>query len=326
MTNKKYIQWLLLEPEGLLSESEVEELHQWMLESEENKQLAEKVRQSASIVASYQKDLNINLDTSYEEFKNKQAIIPTSQTIFRARPKMGYLKWAAGILIITVILFLIWDQFAPKQTAKMVGPISGYMLPDGSRLWLGEASEFLYAFDEKLRWSSLRGKAYFEVIADAQKPFETEVPQGKITVLGTAYEIETSDSSQVKVLVKSGKVLYTDIEHSDSTIVNSAEVGFRTAISGMLVQKLDPDIPIASWRQPKFEFRSVPLDSVLNTLQTYYPVEFTAQDRESLSCRINFTFDLVAMDSILLGLETLLEVKFTEQVPGQYLVSGKGFN
>ena len=61
MTENKYIQWLLLEEEGLLSEEDREKLARWLDASETNRQLAERIRNLGALASGYKKDLEIDL-------------------------------------------------------------------------------------------------------------------------------------------------------------------------------------------------------------------------------------------------------------------------
>jgi ferric-dicitrate binding protein FerR (iron transport regulator) len=66
------------------------------------------------------------------------------------------------------------------------------LLPDGSRVWLNNASVLRYpvAFTGTDRTVELAGEAYFEVARDAAHPFRVKVQDGAtVEVLGTSFNI-----------------------------------------------------------------------------------------------------------------------------------------
>jgi len=66
------------------------------------------------------------------------------------------------------------------------------VLPDGTKVWLNAATVLRYptAFTGKDRVVQLNGEAYFEVAADAAKPFRVSVRGGEqVEVLGTHFNI-----------------------------------------------------------------------------------------------------------------------------------------
>lgn len=90
-------------------------------------------------------------------------------------------------------------------------------LPDGTRVWLNAESTLKYpvAFNGRNRQVELNGEAYFEVAANAAKPFRVQVPthtgRGKdsleIAVLGTHFNVMAYDDElQIKTTLLEGAV------------------------------------------------------------------------------------------------------------------------
>ena len=81
------------------------------------------------------------------------------------------------------------------QYNTLVTPRGGQyklVLPDGTKVWLNAATALRYptAFTGKDRMVELDGEAYFEVAADAARPFRVDVKNGeRVDVLGTHFNI-----------------------------------------------------------------------------------------------------------------------------------------
>src|SRR5690606_42004689 len=71
------------------------------------------------------------------------------------------------------------------------GGIYRVTLPDGSKVWLNNASSISFpsSFDTDQRTVSIRGEVYFEVAHDARRPFRVHTAQQEIEVLGTQFNI-----------------------------------------------------------------------------------------------------------------------------------------
>ncbi|KAA2245460.1 FecR family protein [Chitinophaga agrisoli] len=87
-------------------------------------------------------------------------------------------------------------------------------LPDGTRVWLNAASTLRYptAFNGRTRLVQLKGEAYFEVAANAAKPFKVNVLTSQsdsmeVAVLGTHFNIMAyDDEALVKTTLLEGAV------------------------------------------------------------------------------------------------------------------------
>lgn len=77
------------------------------------------------------------------------------------------------------------------------------ILSDGTKVWINSDSklEFPDRFHKNVREVKLTGEAYFEVIADPQKPFYVQVGEAKVQVLGTAFNVSAyQEDQQVELL------------------------------------------------------------------------------------------------------------------------------
>lgn len=151
------------------------------------------------------------------------------QNIFSATPvrsSLHKLYWLGGIaatVILAVSLFLRIDKnnhtissAAKRATvAKTIQSANDHRLvrlADGSTVILNKNSYLTYtrAFNSKRREVTLSGEGYFDIKHDPSKPFLVHAGKITVTVLGTAFNINTT--KKIAVTVTRGKVSVS-VEH-----------------------------------------------------------------------------------------------------------------
>lgn len=148
--------------------------------------------------------VNVNEDEAWERFRKKTFDRRHSTSIIRGR--FTALKIAATIIIgvgVGVLSYLIWQRSNPGTltAASTLQPISK-TLPDGSLVTLNKNSSVIYTktFTGNRRKVTLKGEAFFKVVANKSKPFVIDVDDVTITVVGTSFNIrQAADSTEVSV-------------------------------------------------------------------------------------------------------------------------------
>lgn len=146
------------------------------------------------------------------------------------------------------------------------------VLPDGTKVWLNAASSLRYpvAFSGNTREVRITGEAYFEVAADATRPFSVRFNEkGMVEVLGTAFNINAyTDEPLVKTTLLSGSIRVNKQQvlrpgeqanidnNNDITIENSAET--ENAIA---------------WKKGLFMMSSTDLPALFRQISRWYDIE-----------------------------------------------------
>jgi ferric-dicitrate binding protein FerR (iron transport regulator) len=148
------------------------------------------------------------------------------------------------------------------------------VLPDGTKVWLNAASSVRYptAFTGKERKVVITGEAYFEVAADALKPFLVSVDnKTDIQVLGTHFNVNAyKDEPAVKTTLLQGSVRVVPkgaapvLLHPDEECVLQAD--------GAVVNKVEVETAVA-WINGMFYFKSADLQMVLRQIARWYDVD-----------------------------------------------------
>ncbi|MBC9930041.1 FecR family protein [Chitinophaga qingshengii] len=148
-------------------------------------------------------------------------------------------------------------------------------LPDGTNVWLNAASSISYptAFTGKSRNVSVTGEAYFEVAADAVRPFEVTMNDISILVLGTHFNINAyEDEPTINTTLLEGAVLV-----KTPGAMKHLEPGQQARVKPgsdriEWLKHADVNSSIA-WKNGYFSFDDADIPTVMRQLARWYNIE-----------------------------------------------------
>jgi len=153
------------------------------------------------------------------------------------------------------------------------------VLPDGSRVWLNNASVLRYpvAFTGPDRTVELTGEAYFEVARDAAHPFRVKVQGGAtVEVLGTSFNIMAySDEPTERTTLIDGTIRVT--RNNQSALLKP---GDQTALDASGSLKVTPDVnvqEVIAWKNGYFHFDHASLQTAMRQLARWYDIDVVYQ-------------------------------------------------
>lgn len=179
-----------------------------------------------------------------------------------------------------------WQQMA--RTGR--GQTLRQPLPDGGSLTLDAQSRVEIAyFAARRHVRLLAGAVFFDVAADAERPFVVDVPESdaggmphrargvRITVLGTRFAVERLPKGAVDVQVETGRVRVERVgdggmPHSMHELVPGE--GWRGAggdDAPPVLTRLARAQPVAGWRHGVLAFDDAPLGDTVERLRRYLP-------------------------------------------------------
>ncbi|MER2492730.1 FecR family protein [Catenovulum sediminis] len=184
---------------------------------------------------------------------------------------------AASVMLMVVFgltsLYKNDDQLIVQQTVNQQEYSSGIAqtkkvtLADESVITLNAASKIKVEYtDQQRNVTLLAGEAYFNVAKNADKPFNVITQNGRITVLGTQFNVDQTRDS-VAVNVYEGKVEVKDINDMSQQLLAGDRVAFTSDGSEPKSQfNLKKGV---DWQQGQLRFTNVKLVKVIEKLNRY---------------------------------------------------------
>lgn len=154
------------------------------------------------------------------------------------------------------------------------------ILPDSTEVWLNAESSISYpaTFDSKLRKVSVSGEAYFKVKHNSQWPFEVETKGQTTHVLGTEFNINAYDVSNIRTTLFTGSVAVSATGGKQGfALVPGQTASFNTS-SGIFTS-IDADTAaVRSWLHGRFVFENQSLARIMKELSRWYNFNYHFTD------------------------------------------------
>ncbi len=146
------------------------------------------------------------------------------------------------------------------------------VLPDGTKVWLNAASSLRYpvAVTGNTREVRITGEAYFEVAADATKPFSVHFAEkGVVEVLGTAFNINAyEDEPLAKTTLLRGS-----IRVNRQRVLQPGEEASVSDGNGLTVENSPGAEDAVAWKNGLFIMRGTDLPALFRQISRWYDIE-----------------------------------------------------
>jgi transmembrane sensor len=176
---------------------------------------------------------------------------------------------AAAVLVIGLGLYFGFKNFATYTQTTGNGTQSTLLLPDNSEVVLNSGSEIQY---KKWNWENrraldLQGEAYFKVAKG--KKFEVNTSLGKVTVLGTQFNVKQRDN-RFDVTCYEGKVRVS-YKDREVLLTKGMSVAFKDGksipIPGNMLQSPE-------WLNNEMVFYEADLKSIIAEFERHFDISF----------------------------------------------------
>lgn len=219
----------------------------------------------------------------------------------------GIQKWqiAASFLILVTLGYSLFWYFNNPITVQTAQYAKTVYLSDGSIVTLNKNTELVYPrkFNNNKRTLSLKGEAFFEVKPNPNKPFEINVNDVLVTVLGTSFNIKSEANGYAEVVVKTGKVsVELKNKKNQKIILKKGEKGIYK--SSLLNKEINTNKNFNSWKTGILTFENEPLTSIISQLENYYKTTILIDSKES-NCFASITLENQTLDQALKELQLL---------------------
>ncbi|MCA4806958.1 FecR family protein [Myroides odoratimimus] len=199
-------------------------------------------------------------------------------------------------------------------------------LPDSSTVVLSANSVLSYNHDFNIekRTVKLKGKAFFDIAHNKQKPFTVEVGDFTTSVLGTSFTITEIDSL-TQVTVVTGKVKVSSEKESliePIYLTKNKQFTFNnhTQLSSVNTKDLES---VLTWNKGIINFKQTPLPEVINQLNTWYNTSIQYNSSLIKQKTLTASYNDKSLDYILEDISFLLDLKINKRSNIYYLTQNK---
>jgi Fe2+-dicitrate sensor, membrane component len=147
------------------------------------------------------------------------------------------------------------------------------ILHDGSEVWLNSETrvDFPFVFSKKERLITISGEAYVKVTRDERRPFVVQIAGKRVEVLGTVFNVNSYDSSAVKVSLVTGSV-YIKGEKESLLLKPGEQARFSASGSSISRSKFDERL-VLSWMNGVFYLEDTPLPEIIHVINRWFDIK-----------------------------------------------------
>ncbi len=252
--------------------------------------------------------MDVNVTAALQEHGTKQDNEPPVDVAPEQSGRGFGLRRMAGFgAVAAVLLAVLTFNWGPMRSAltpaetyqTTAGEVREITLADGSSVVLNGASAIEVRFAEGERHVELEaGEALFDVAHDRQRPFTVAAGDGRVTVLGTRFDLALN-GEQVDLEVARGLVRFAGADdEANAVLVKGA---YRsTLVAGVPSQPQAyavSDEP--AWRSGWLDVADIPLAQLLPRLERWTGKSIEVKDQSLLDRRVAGRFRLSQPATVL---------------------------
>lgn len=248
------------------------------------------------------------------------------------KPIRHWLRYAAAVLIVASLGgFAIKNYFFKPQPTVVqtgVGVSRQVRLPDSSIVVLN-ASSTLYIdadFGKEQRNVKLEGEAFFEIRANATRPFNVQHGHLTTTVLGTSFNIRAyPGEQQARIAVASGRVkVAVNGSENQPYLLNYQETLQYNNGTGSIARGKEDTSAIGQWQQKVLNFSNNTLPEMIAELRRQYPDSIRLYTTGTDTTHYSISFHQESIKNILTVLESLTGITYKKE-DGHIIIYSKTY-
>lgn len=272
------------------STDEIQQVYEWLAESEEHRTHFFELEQLWALKAEMNFSNSQRMELAYQQLSTRLKLKKTPSKFGLRFITQHWMKYAALLVIaflLTINFVFISKEEPIAYNTVMVpkGQRVSLLLSDGTTVWLNAESKFSYPtkFSPKDRRVKLEGEGYFEVAHDASSPFTVELQMLNVHVLGTKFNVTAYRNEPCWVTLKEGKVEVATIDHTKRETLLPNDQAYYSAQSGLVLYKNQPVSSIELWTSGDLRFDNKTLKEITHVMERRYDISIKLMDEELAS-------------------------------------------
>jgi ferric-dicitrate binding protein FerR (iron transport regulator) len=313
---------------GEITDSERQELQDWLDESTENELLFQRL-EAAWRAANYRPVVK-----GHERvFRNISAQLRLDDVHARADGKRRslHIRWysAAAIFIAFICVAGLWwygqpsgkpadEAIAQNQvivSSNPRGQKSTVVLPDGTMVRLNSESYIEYPEEfGNQREVRLVGEAFFNVVHDSAHPFIVHSGDVSVRVLGTSFNVQAFPYEEsMSVAVVTGRVVVeqetAQFSRKQGVLLPKEMLRIDHKTGTFEKKTYDPDEMVA-WKDGILAFKKASFNEIADRLERWYGVKFVIKRKKPITDGFTGHYRNPSLKIVLEGMSFSSEFKF----------------
>lgn len=306
---------------GTWGEANETELHRWLAENSEHREVYEKVRTAWALAEALKPMPSREPDLPPEDALAESSHLSVRASLFKRA------VLAAGIVFLGVAIGIPvwhfghrWWSGAEIQLTTLKGQPQTFSLDDGTTVTLDANSQLTANIGAHRRSVCLNhGDAFFNVKHDESRPFEVATAAGRVQDLGTRFDIEVLENS-TRVAVIEGRVAI--LTRKGPFLLLAGQAGGYDNTGELLATK-----PLkwdeTGWSEGQRYFDQELLGDVLERVARYHGVKFVFTDSRLRELRVSGTFRIGDLPLFLRTLAAALPIEPRHLDTGQIAIASR---
>ena len=231
------------------------------------------------------------------------------------RTGFGWMRIAVSVIILVglgLLTYWIFNDHTKELTVVAQKTVLNDTLPDGSVVTVNKGSSISYLpkFKGETRQVSLKGEAFFNVTPNKKKPFIISANDVQITVVGTSFNVKTSNGN-TEVVVETGIVKVTRAGKTVELRANE-EVTVGTKDSILTKEKVSDQL-YKYYRTKEFVCNDTPLWKLVDVINEAYNSHIVIGNPALQDMSITTTFNNESLEQVLNVISITFNIKVIKE-------------
>lgn len=295
-------EWLVILSSGNYSQEDLARLEQWKQQSPEHLKTFEELQHFLN-----QMDVlkTQSLQTQHPIVQNNILRKTTS------KKKSKSLLWGSSLIIVVIatciVLQLPYQRWNADHSTK-AQQWQQTILSDHSSIQMAGQTAYNLQYNlEQRKVHLFEGNIMVNVTKDHARPFVVDLGDIQVQALGTKFVVNY-DHQYARVSMIESKTKIYSLHHRFEPIVLKTGQSFNFDGKKIQIETVNPDMLRKSWQSKKLVVSDMPLDQVLDMLESYQSSKFTYHRKSLTKYRVNAVLPLNDPDAAMQLLKEQLDL------------------